>query len=78
MLNKEFKFYVDNQNKLVEKYNNRFIVIKNCEVIGDYADAGTALRETSKKHEVGTFLIQECKAGEDSYTHTFHSRVIFN
>jgi len=33
--------------------------------------------KTIKDHELGTFLIQECLPGEDSYTQTFHSRAIF-
>lgn len=77
MLDKEFKYYLDNQNELVKKYNHRFLVIKDCKVIGDYESYDKALFETSKTHELGTFLIQECTEGDSAYTQTFHSRVVF-
>jgi len=76
-LEREFKFYLENQSSLVGKYNGRFIVIKDCKVIGDYDNEIQAIRETSKVHKPGTFLIQKCEPGSDSYTQTFHSRVAF-
>jgi hypothetical protein len=77
MLDKEFQYYLDSQNELVKKYNGRFIVIIGKEVIGDYESYEQALFETMKQHELGTFLIQECTEGEEAYTQTFHSRVVF-
>lgn len=77
MLDKEFKYYLDNQDELVKQYNHRFLVIKDCKVIGDYESYDKALFETSKEHELGTFLIQECTEGDSAYTQTFHSRVVF-
>lgn len=76
-LQQEFKFYLKNQAELVKKYNGKFIVIKNCEVIGVYDSPKEAFIETSKKHKIGTFLIQECSPGPQSYTQTYHSRVAF-
>lgn len=76
-LQREFDYYVENQAELVKKYNGRFIVIKNREVIGVYDDQITAVRETAKEHELGTFLVQKVEPGAASYTQTFHSRVGF-
>lgn len=78
MLEKEFKFYLDNQEKLVKKYSGKFLVIKNEEVIGVYDSDEEAYFHTISEHEAGTFLIQFCEAGDSSYTQSFHSRVIFN
>jgi len=75
-LEKEFQYFLDHQKKLVEKYGGKFIVIKNQEVIGVYETETEAFTETQKKHELGTFLIQECKPCTDVYTQTFHSRVL--
>jgi len=36
MLEKEFKYYLDNQQDLVKKYNGKFIVIVEDKVIGAY------------------------------------------
>ena len=77
MLEKEFKFYLDHQAELVEKYNGKFLVIKGEEVIGVYDAEDTAYFETEKSHEAVTFLIQFCEMGDSSYTQIYHSRVSF-
>lgn len=76
-LEKEFDYYLDHQTELVEKYNGKVIVIKNNKVIGVYDSEIEAVEKTSKEHELGTFLVQPCSPGTESYTQTYHSRVIF-
>jgi hypothetical protein len=76
-LEKEFDYYLKHQEELVSRYDGRFIVIKDGRVIGDYADELEAVRQTSKDHEMGTFLVQKCGAGTENYTQSFHSRVSF-
>lgn len=77
MLEKEFKYYLNNQNQLVEKYNGKYIVIKGEDVIAVYDSETEAYFETQKQHELGTFLIQYCEPGDEAYTEIFHSRVSF-
>ena len=36
-----------------------------------------AIKKTSEKNELGTFLVQKCEPGDSGYTQTYHSRVIF-
>ena len=76
-LEEEFKYYLDHQKELVEKYNGKFVVIKNHEVIGAFDSEIEAIDKTSKEHELGTFLVQKCEPGTESYTQTYHSRAIF-
>jgi hypothetical protein len=76
-LEKEFKYYIDHQDELVQKYNCKYIVIKNEKVIGAYDSPLVAIRETVKTEKLGTFLVQKCGPGKDNYTQTFHSRVSF-
>jgi hypothetical protein len=76
-LEKEFKYYLENQDELVKNYNGKFIAIKDCKVIGVYDSEMDAVKQTSKDHELGTFLIQKCEPGSESYTQTYHSRAIF-
>ena len=76
-LEKEFRWYLTHQDDLLKKYNGRVIVIKNQTVIGDFKNEFEAIEKTSKSEELGTFLVQLCKPGTDSYTQTFHSRVSF-
>lgn len=74
-LEKEFQYYLDNQDELVKKFKGRFIVIKDCQVVGDYDSDVQAVEEASSKYEMGTFLVQKCEPGEESYSQVFHSRV---
>jgi hypothetical protein len=78
MLEKEFKYYLDNQEELVRKYSGKFIVIKNMVVIGAYDSHGEAYDSTVKTEELGTFLIQHCIPGKESYSQTFYSQVIIH
>lgn len=78
MLKKEFDFYLKNQQELVKQYNGKFIVIKDEKVVGVYDTEIEAYTEAVKTMELGTFLIQECLPGEENYTQTFRTRVIFN
>lgn len=77
MLDKEFKYYQDHQSELVEKYNGKFLVIKDQKVEGVYGTQLEAYTEAKKKFELGTFLIQHCSPGKSDYTQSFHSRVAF-
>ena len=68
MLEKEFKYYLDNQSELVEKYNGRVLVIVNEKVVGDYNSEVEAYFESLKNYNLGTFLIQRCTPGDEAYT----------
>lgn len=75
-LQEEFEYYLANQSELVDKYNGKFIVIVGHDVEGPYNSEVEAIEETTKKHKLGTFLVQKCEPGEEGYTQTFHSRVM--
>ena len=75
MLEKEYEFFQKNKKIFKEKYLGKFIVIKNEEVIGVYLTVSEALEKTSKKHEIGSFLIQEVAENDSDYIQRFHSRV---
>lgn len=77
MLEKEFKYYLDNQSELLKKYKGRYIVIKDHDILGDYSNELEALEDTKKNHKIGTFLIQKCTPGTIDHTETYHSRVVF-
>jgi hypothetical protein len=76
-LTSEFEYYLAHQGELVEKYNGKFIVLKHGKVLGSYDNELTAVTETLKSHEPGTFLVQRVSPGEGAYTQVFHSRVSF-
>jgi hypothetical protein len=76
-LKKEFEFYLENQAELAKKFNGKYIVIKNQEVIGVFESEIEAIDKTSANQKLGTFLVQKCEPGKESYTQTYHSRVVF-
>ena len=78
VLEKEFNYYLANQDEMVRKYDGKVVVIKDLSVIGVYPTELDAVVETQRTHEVGTFLIQKVSEGSEAYTHTFHSRTVFS
>ena len=76
-LAEEFEFYLNHQDELVKEYAGKYIVIKDRKVLGAYGSEAEAIRETTREHTLGTFIVQKCEAGNEAYTQVFHSRVAF-
>jgi hypothetical protein len=76
-LEEQFKWFLANQEELLKTHNGKVLVIKGQRVIGVYDDEATAILEAQKEHELGTFLVQRCTPGRESYTLEYHSRVVF-
>lgn len=60
MLEKEYKYYLDNKKELLKKYKGKFVVIKNNDIIGTFNSFSDAYHNTIKDHELGTFMIHQC------------------
>lgn len=75
MLEKESKYYLKHQNDLVKKYDGKWLLIKNENVIGSFESKEDVFNESQKAENIGKVLIQYCSLGEAAYTQTFHSRV---
>ncbi len=73
MLEKDFEYFIANQEELVSKYLGKFIVIKDQQVVEAYATPLEAYLEAKKSFEVGTFLIQACIPGPEAYTVSVNS-----
>lgn len=58
MLVTEFKFFRENYHLLLEKYSNKYIVIKGKKVIGTYDTHSEAFTDTIRTQPLGTFLIK--------------------
>lgn len=74
-LKTDYEYFVKNKDKFLSEYPDKFIVIKNKQVIGAYEDQVEAFTETTKEHKPGTFIVQRCSAGFDD-VQVFRSRVI--
>lgn len=77
-LQKQLEYFKSHQNELVKKYEGKFLVIKDQEVQGVYNTEIEAYTDAKSKFELGAFLIQQCLPGQESYTQTFHSRIVFS
>lgn len=68
-LEKEFDWFIEHHDELVEKYNGKCVAIKGFVVLGAYDDTRQALDETERQgHERGTFIVQEVSPGNEAYT----------
>lgn len=78
-LAREFRFFTDNHGRLFEKYPNEYLVIRDAKVLYHNKalsdSVGWAISNGLKE---GDFMLQLCSAGDKAYTHTFHSRVMFD
>jgi len=74
-LKNEFAYYLAHLDEFAKLYRHKFIVIKNCEVIGVYDSEFEAITETAKHNELGTFLVQKCEPDANSELQVYHSRV---
>ena len=72
-LKPELDFYVANRTNLAARYAGKFLVIKGQKVIRVYERELTAICETQKEHEPGTFLVQEANASVGSYSEPEHA-----
>lgn len=73
MFEKEFKYFIANQEDLVRKHRGKFLVIKGEQIVGVYPSALEAYLSAQKDHEPGTFMIQLCEPGPQAYTVTIAS-----
>lgn len=76
LLKQDFNYYVQNHEEIVKKYLNKYIVIKNQNIVDSYDTFEEAVSESSKKYELGTFIIQKCSEDLNELTQVFHSRVL--
>jgi hypothetical protein len=75
-MKQDFEYFLENLDKLVTQYGNKYIVIKNKAVLGAYENFESAIRNTAKTEEIGTFIIQQCTKDSSAYTAIFHSNHI--
>ncbi len=73
MLEQEYEFYEANKQKFIGSYLNKYIVIKNNNVLGVFNSSEDAIKDAIKENELGTFLVQFVK--EDEPNVIFRSRV---
>ncbi|MBQ9017404.1 hypothetical protein IJ103_04200 [Candidatus Saccharibacteria bacterium] len=65
----DLDFYIENQASLIEKYNEKYIAIRNGEVFGPFNDIDSAIAGMKKNgFDTGQYLVQLVSKGKESYT----------
>lgn len=78
MLDKEFKYFVNHHDEIFAEYPNMFVVVCGEKIVSAADTFDNALvNAINMGLDPGTFLIQECTEGDEAYTQTFHTRVVF-
>jgi hypothetical protein len=72
---KELEYYKKNKEEFLKRYMDRYLVIVENKLIGDYGSEKEAYDEALKKFDLGSFLIKKCV--KDETLQSFHSRVVF-
>jgi len=72
MTDKNYAYFTEHLDELIEKYSGKHIVIKDESIIGVYDTFKEAYDYTIKTEELGTFIIQQCVT-EDEEMITFVS-----
>ena len=73
MFEKELAFFIKNQDRLVEQFEGRVLVILGEKVVGDFPTALEAYLYARGEFEPGAFMIQPCEAGAGAYSATISS-----
>jgi hypothetical protein len=61
MYKKELEFFKSNQDELVEIFGGMVLAIKGEEILGAYHKVLDAFLETTKTHNLGTFMLISCE-----------------
>lgn len=71
-LKKNLDWYIANQLELSEKYNGKILLIVDQNLIEAFASMDRAYQTALKSYAPGTFTLQPCSSGPDSYTLTLY------
>ncbi len=74
---KDYEYFKAHRDELIEKYPNKFVVIKSCAVVAVYDAFMEAYNETVKTEALGTFIIQQCVDDDSTAAHFHNSNVKF-
>jgi hypothetical protein len=77
-LEKEFRYFLEHQSDFLPEHEGKFLLIRDQRLVGTFETEAQAINAGIERFELGSFLVQRCERGEESYTQTFHSGVVFD
>ena len=72
-LKKNLDWYIANQQELAAKYNGKVLLIVDQKLMAAFDSMEEAYAAAQKVYTPGTFTLQPCSPGPDSYTLTLYS-----
>lgn len=72
-LNANLDWYIANQKDLVAKYNGKILLIVDRKLIRAFDSMQEAYEFALRSYAPGTFTLQPCSPGPDSYTLVLYS-----
>lgn len=76
-LDREYQYYIDNQDELAKQYSGRYLVIKDKSIKGAYETEIEAYQKATEQFDLGTFLIKPCLPKAADKPQIFHTRAYF-
>ena len=74
-LQKNFKYFDDNRDALVEKYRGKYVVIHNSAVMSEHDSFAEAAVSARQKYKDGEFIVKHCIPKSEETPIHFYSRV---
>lgn len=72
-LRKNLEWYIANQQELAAKYDGKILLIVDQKLIAAFDSMGEAYTTALKTYTPGSFTLQPCSPGPDSYTLMLYS-----
>ena len=67
-IDRQFQYFIDNQNMLVKDYEGKVIILHNNAVAGAFDSNSEAYLFGKRSFDSGTFIMQKCVNGPEVYT----------
>ena len=71
-----YEWFREHLAELAKQYDGKYIVLKECRVIGSYDTFDEAWTETLKREKAGTFIIQLCTEDETQTAQTYFTNMV--
>ena len=71
----DYQYYLDHLQDFYTKYANKYLAIKNREVIGVYDSIDEAVTTVSQREAIGTFIVQKSVRSIEEITAHFAANV---
>lgn len=56
----EHEYFLAHESEFIDKYKDRYVVIKNRQVVGDYADENEAYKWGEMEYGPGKYIVKFC------------------